>query len=296
MRFGRATLSGALLGLASACTPAPALPPGGALPARLSEVGLYDDLRARSVTDDARPYSPRYPLWSDGVEKRRWLDLPPGGEIDRSDPDRWQFPVGTRAYKEFSLGPRPLETRVMWRVADTGRREDDTLFGTYVWQEDGADARLAVDGVPDVLGTSHDVPSGEACWLCHLGESGHVLGVSALQLDEPEAASPTLDPAIGYLHGNCGHCHNPRGRAWSDTDLVLRIGADGDTRALVASVLAPMMTVPNGGPRVRAGAPEHSPLLERAAQRGTKEQMPPLGSERVDEAAIEVLRRWIRGL
>ncbi len=184
----------------------------------------------------------------------------------------------------------------MWRVADTGWREEDTLFATYVWQEDGADALLATDAVPNVLGTDHDVPAREACWLCHLGESGHVLGVSALQLEAEAANAPSLDPALGYLHGNCGHCHNPEGRAWSDTDLLLRVGADGDTSAVIASMLAPMMTIPGGGPRVRPGDPAHSPLFDRAARRGTDDQMPPIGSERVDEAAIEALRRWIRGL
>ena len=43
-----------------------------------------------------RLISPRYPLWSDGAEKQRYLSLPPGTQIDTSNMDDWKFPVGTR--------------------------------------------------------------------------------------------------------------------------------------------------------------------------------------------------------
>ena len=29
--------------------------------------------------------------------------------------------------------------------------------------------------------------------------------------------------ALGYLHANCGHCHNPGGTARPDTDMDLRL-------------------------------------------------------------------------
>jgi hypothetical protein len=47
-------------------------------------------------------FSPQYPLWSDGAKKRRWISLPPGTFIDASRPDAWEFPRGTRLWKEFS--------------------------------------------------------------------------------------------------------------------------------------------------------------------------------------------------
>src|SRR5687768_3582906 len=56
---------------------------------------LSDTLRTEAVV-----FTPRYPLWSDGMSKRRWLYLPPGTSIDKSDPDAWEFPRGTRAWKE----------------------------------------------------------------------------------------------------------------------------------------------------------------------------------------------------
>ena len=46
------------------------------------------------------------------------------------------FPVGTRMWKEFSLGRR-LETRMLERTREGWR------FASYVWTEDGSDAVLA---------------------------------------------------------------------------------------------------------------------------------------------------------
>ena len=43
-----------------------------ALPARLSDTGLYEPGTTR-VRADVLAYSPQYPLWSDGATKRRWL-------------------------------------------------------------------------------------------------------------------------------------------------------------------------------------------------------------------------------
>jgi hypothetical protein len=74
--------------VASAAAEAPA-----DLPARLRETGLVEG------DPQVVAFAPQYPLWSDGAGKRRWLSLPPGQAIDASDPDAWQFPVGTRLWK-----------------------------------------------------------------------------------------------------------------------------------------------------------------------------------------------------
>ena len=64
-----------------------------------------------------RPYTPVYPLWADGLVKRRWLDLPAGKKIDTSDMDHWSFPVGTRFWKEFATpSGTVLETRLIEKI------------------------------------------------------------------------------------------------------------------------------------------------------------------------------------
>jgi hypothetical protein len=69
-----------------------------ALPQHLRDTGLY--------ADEVRPFSPQYPLWSDGASKRRWIQVPGGTSIDATRPDAWEFPRGTKLWKEFSHGGR----------------------------------------------------------------------------------------------------------------------------------------------------------------------------------------------
>ena len=87
------------------------------LPLHLSETGLYVKGSATEIRPELVHFSPQYPLWSDGATKRRWIELPRGTFIDASNPDAWEFPPGTRLWKEFSVG-RPVETRFIERLAD----------------------------------------------------------------------------------------------------------------------------------------------------------------------------------
>ncbi|MCC6673057.1 MAG: hypothetical protein IT458_18475 [Planctomycetes bacterium] len=220
-------------------------------PQRLADTGLYADFAARTLAPGVLTFTPQYPLWTDGAAKQRWVALPPGTAIDASDVDHWEFPVGTRFWKEFAFG-RAVETRFMQRQPD-----GSWLYATYRWTEDGADAVLAPEsGVPNACATSegrhHDLPAIGDCRLCHEGARTPVLGFSALQLSPdrdplaPHANTPGPDDvdlrslvgrgllrnlpeqwrdappriaartpreraALGYLHGNCSSCHNGDG-------------------------------------------------------------------------------------
>src|SRR5688500_16308576 len=85
----------------------------GGLPRLLSETGLYAQPATLTVDPQNRPFSPQYPLWSDGAQKARWVRLPAGTAIDAADIDRWDFPVGTRFWKEFAFNGRKVETRFL---------------------------------------------------------------------------------------------------------------------------------------------------------------------------------------
>ena len=92
-----------------------------------------------SAVDPAnRPFAPQYPLWSDGAAKRRWVRLPDGATIDTRDLNHWDFPVGTRFWKEFEFGGRKVETRLLVKTA-----ADWWEFASYAWTEDQHDAVLA---------------------------------------------------------------------------------------------------------------------------------------------------------
>jgi len=146
-----------------------------ALPERLSETGLY--LPGTLTVDPRnRAFSPQYPLWTDGAQKARWIQLPAGGRITARDADTWEFPVGTRLWKEFAFDGRRVETRMLWRVT-----ADSWSYAAYVWNEAQTDATLApADGVAGVVevapGKRHSVPSREDCRACHDNGGSGVLG------------------------------------------------------------------------------------------------------------------------
>jgi hypothetical protein len=215
-------------------------------PAHLRDTGLYSDWDAKVVDPAHLPFSPQYPLWSDGAVKHRWLNLPAGTWIDASSADAWEFPVGTRVWKEFRFSRR-AETRLIERGPEGWR------FAAYVWNEDESDALLAPErGVSRSVeirpGVHHAIPSRSDCRACHEASPVRVLGFGALQLSserdplavhaEPmppgavdlsglvarglvrnlpphlvsrppriQARSPVARAALGYLHANCGSCH-----------------------------------------------------------------------------------------
>ena len=291
----------------------------------LAETGLFADLATKTIAADAVAFEPTYKLWSDGAAKRRWVRLPPGTQIDTSDMDHWVFPVGTKLWKEFSLGGVLLETRLVERY---GTGPDDYWFGAFVWSADGTDATFAIDGAQNINGTPHDAPAQKDCGDCHRGDVGRVMGLSAVQMsraDDPPAlrelaamgwlSAPPTNPlgfpapgdattsaALGYLHANCGHCHNENGTAWSDTQMLLRLSvADSDaaTSSVVASIVDQPLQYWRGGAielRVDPGAPALSALIARMSARGTKDQMPPLATEIIDPDGIAAVSAWIDGL
>ena len=297
-------------------------------PRRLSATGLYSDLGAGTIAPGIVEYAPAFALWSDGADKRRWVQLPAGALIDTSDMDHWRFPVGTRFWKEFSRDGVRLETRLVERVADTGDREADTWMGAFVWLPDQSDAVLAVDGATDVLGHDHVVPSQVRCWTCHGGEPGPGLSFAAVQLSKagagpslaslaasgvlshpPPAAAdysppgpPAVAAALGYLHANCGHCHDPLGSARPDVDLFLRLDVAARTPEATAAyrtaVGVPLQFFRGGGltARIVAGDAAASAVIYRMSMRAMGVSMPPIATEHVDTVGLATVTAWIESL
>jgi hypothetical protein len=153
-------------------------------PERLRDTGLYSL---------GRSFSPQYPLWTDGAAKTRWVYLPPGSTIDASEDADWDFPVGTRFWKEFSFDGRKAETRMLWKAS-----AERWVAVSYLWNEDGTDAVLAPEkgastAVEVAPGKRHSIPSRDECLMCHGTSRTGPLGFNALQL------SPDRDP--NAIHG-----------------------------------------------------------------------------------------------
>lgn len=197
--------AGALLWIGAATgrvlgSAAPAAVIDEAAPARLSDTGLYADAATFTIDPRNRPFTPQYPLWSDGAAKRRWVRLPEGAAIDVAEVDRWDFPVGTRFWKEFAFGGRKVETRMFFKVA-----ADRWTFASYHWNAAQTDATLVPPaGLPDVAevapGKWHSIPSHDECRACHDSGRTEVLGFNALQLsDDRDPLAPHAEPVTGAM-------------------------------------------------------------------------------------------------
>jgi mono/diheme cytochrome c family protein len=307
-------------------------------PEHLRDTGLYANWASKTIAGAHLPFSPQYPLWTDGASKRRWMHLPTGTWIDASNPDEWEFPVGTRVWKEFRFARR-AETRLIERTADGWQ------YATYAWNEDETEAPLApargISRSVDIRpGVRHAIPSRADCRACHEASPVRLLGFGALQLSsdrdpnalhaEPvpdggvdltalvarglvrnlparlvasppriEASSATARAALGYLHANCGSCHIGSGEMAAlafALNYPLERPEGTEAPALLTSVGRASTFRSAGdaaGERVSPGDPDGSVLLTRMASRHPLLQMPPLGSRIIDEAAVQLVRRWI---
>ena len=184
MKFAIAIVAAALFGAIVRATNAETEAPAPVAPRLLSQTGLYSNAAALKVDPRNRTFSPQYPLWSDGASKRRWVRLPEGSKIDVADLAKWELPVGTKFWKEFSFNGRKVETRFLWQIAK-GR----WVFASYAWNDAQSDALLAsesgVAGITEIAdGRRHSIPSVTECRACHDSSRTETLGFTALQLSD----------------------------------------------------------------------------------------------------------------
>ncbi|MCA9577736.1 MAG: hypothetical protein H6726_05900 [Sandaracinaceae bacterium] len=187
--------------------------------------------------------------------------------------------------------------------------------------------------LPNVLGTTHDIPSREDCLKCHASASRDVvLGFSAIQLgeanlpltlDDLAAASEMSQPvslssaavpgttvqrnALGYLHANCAHCHGGSApQVGLNMELVTGLSAVCDTNTYLTALMADDTSgscVTPGAPagwvgaakRVEPGFHLMSAVYLRMAARGNADQMPPVGTEDPDALGLSAIQAWIMG-
>jgi hypothetical protein len=252
--------------------------------------------------------------------------------VDTSDIDNWVFPVGTKVWKEFWVDGKLVETRLLWkRAAAPGI--DSWWYAAYVWSADGRDATSNVDGVPSVLGTTHDVPSQDDCKYCHMNVRDAVIGFSALELSSPNASSvdrtprdepmgqllplaeqgmftnpPTADlvvpgsgtvrDALAYFHGNCGFCHNDQLNALIHRTIRFRLlsneTAPEQTGAYTTTFHTKMRHISVNG--VDEAIFPGEPDRSQVFERMTHAdltRMPPKGTKVVDAAGSALIRSWI---
>ncbi|MBS2016349.1 MAG: hypothetical protein JST00_25925 [Deltaproteobacteria bacterium] len=285
----------------------------------LACAGLYSDFDARIVVSTARPFAPAATLFTDGLEKSRWIDLPAGTKIDATAPDDWQFPVGTKVWKEFRARDRKVETRLLWKKAE------GWVVTSYVWSEDGKQAKRGEGTNLTVEGLPYHVPTQTECMDCHKGRRDIVLGFEAVSLALPAATGATLaslvqenlvapapaktsltvDPGAAYLHVNCGvSCHNDTSAASrKDSRLRLRIALDEASNKpltawqLYATTVNVKASLPawRSGPLLAPGQPERSVIVSAMTSGDSNDKMPPLRRD-IDVEGLAAVSAFIKSV
>jgi hypothetical protein len=318
---------------ASGRAPAP-LPdpcPGGPdIPPTLECTGLYADLKTKQIAKAARPYAPAVPLWSDGAIKNRWVYLPPSTKIDATSPSEWSFPIGTRFWKEFSVGGKRIETRLFKKV-----RRTFWVYATYAWNADESAAPKSTGG--DIVlgdGSSYHVPTDEECDKCHRGRTERILGFEQGLLSLPDAPGLTLTdlvaeglisptparqassigddgtglaaPALGWLHVNCGvTCHNDNANSTGYAagmnlrlDPLLLDGRSSASFDSIGTTVGVRAKTPswNGAVRIVPSDPSGSLLVQLISHRGEGMQMPPFATRVVDDVDVAKVVAWVNAM
>ena len=299
----------------------------GVMATNLSATGCVSATDAKLPATAMIPYSVISPLWSDAAEKERYLAVPDNTKIELTSTGDFLFPVGSVLMKHFKLNGRFIETRLF------AHGELGWQGFSYEWRDDQTDAILLSDTKEKLVeGVHWPYPSRGQCLTCHTQVANFSLGVETAQLNSVLRYSSTninaqqLDTlahlglfasaitenqkvqklfplgdanatleqrARSYLHSNCGNCHSPNGptpvtldlrynTALSATQTCNLQPAAGDLGISNARIIAP-------------GEPARSVLLARMKVRDVN-QMPPLASHMVDQAAVDVIMAWIGGL
>ena len=299
----------------------------GASEKRLSETGFDYEIAAAGQLKNTWRYSPQYPFWSDSAEKHRFLQLPAGSRIDNSNPDRWNFPEGSRLWKVFHRDGVLVETRMLYKFGPEPWQWD---MSVYQPQKNGTDSVKLAFAKTNVSGTLHDIPRAADCVTCHSsGKQRRPLGLTAIQLpwshetelsfealiemdlltDPPGApynipGDPLTKAALGYFDTNCGSCHYS-GSTFVTKDVPLEMNLT-TTTLLSVSDTNTVRTAVNRSPHISGlgtdyyivpGAPHQSFVWRRMSLRdGGGWQMPPLATEMADDDGVRLIEEWIKSL
>ena len=300
----------------------------------LACTGLYADFATKKLAPGVVPYQTGAPFWTDGAEKERYLQLPPGTTIDTGVMDAWKWPVGTKVWKQFKVGGKRIETRYYGKVSSTKWQRT-----TYRW--DAGETRAMRLDTGETLADGYEIPTLQKCDTCHYGGADQLLGLDAVALSLPGATGVTLaslaaagalsappatrtavvpedatgkaSAALQWLHANCSSCHSDAPlAAASAVNLRLALRPNelltatptpvADLAITTTAYCTQTRYVPGdaGGPlkNIEGGDKTRSAIWVRASVRDAagREQMPPIGSHKVDAAGVAVLGAWLDAL
>ena len=304
---------------------------GGSIPVSLAATGCVDSSNPTRPASGLIPYGINAPFWSDGAVKDRWIALPNGQNITVGASGDWDFPNGTVLVKNFTLGAALVETRLFMHHTD-----GSWAGYSYQWNDAQTDATLLPGGGTKLWGGQTWLyPSEANCMQCHTAVAGRSLGPETAQMNrnftyprttrtanqivtlnaintltpavtadpatlpsipDPAGTSGTLiDRARSYLHTNCSQCHRPGGPTPVNLDLRYTTALNA-TNACNVAPQAGNLGLGAAARIIVPGSSASSVLVARVNRRNDSNQMPPVGSNRIDTAGVALLTQWIDGL
>jgi hypothetical protein len=151
-------------------------------PTLLSETGCVDPLDPKEPAPGLIPYDVLAVLWSDGAKKKRFIAMPdwlkPNTTIGIEPDGDFRFPIGTVLLKEFRLGSKIVETRLLVRHS-----HGEWAGYSYEWNDAQTDATLVAGSKTRLWGQrTWTYPSRSECLQCHTAAAGRSLGPEIIQL------------------------------------------------------------------------------------------------------------------
>ncbi len=304
-------------------------PPPNTFPQTLSATGCVDPNDATKPAAGLIPYDVNVPLWSDGADKQRWMALPDSGQIHINADGDWDFPIGTVLMKQFSLGGKPIETRLFMHHPD-----GNWAGYSYEWNDAGTDADLLPAGKAKPVGAqTWTYPSRSDCLECHTAIAGRSLGLETAQLNRdlvyvstlrisnqlatldhigmfdaplpappamlgaypaPDAIAAPIDQrARAYLQANCSFCHRPQGTGQGPADL--RFATPFNMTNTCNQTPQEGDLGITGAKLIVPGMPDQSLISVRMRALDAK-RMPPIATKIVDATGTQLINDFISSL
>jgi uncharacterized repeat protein (TIGR03806 family) len=301
------------------------MPPADTFPKKLSQTGCVDPANPRNPASGLIPYDVIAPLWSDGAEKGRWFAIPDGTKISVKEDGDFDFPIGSVLMKEFRLGGKRIETRLMMRD-----KAGDWNGYSFEWADDESDAALLPAGKSKAIGPqTWTYPGRVECLSCHTAAAGRTLGPELRQLNhnyvyaatnrlsnelatldhigvldkpiadpkkltdtlsDPFGTAPVRDRARSYLHGNCSHCHRPMGGGQGPQDFLF---TTADPNMNVCNVDPTEGDLGVAGAKLFVPGDPGKSIISLRMKALDNNRMPPLGSRVAHSQGVAVIDSWI---
>jgi uncharacterized repeat protein (TIGR03806 family) len=300
-------------------------PPTNTFPQKLSQTGCVDPKSPTTPASGLLPYDIIAPLWSDGADKSRWMALPDGQKIHVADDGDFIFPIGTVMMKEFRLGGKRIETRLLMHD------QNDLWTGySYEWDDAESEATLVASGKSKIVGTqTWTYPSRVECLSCHTAPAGRTLGPELRQLNrdyvyaatnrisnelatlahigvldkdigdpktltdklsDPFGTDPVNARARSYLHANCSHCHRPMGGGQGPQNFLF---TTPDDQVNICNVDPSEGDLGVTGSKLFFPGDPTKSIISLRMKALDSNRMPPLASHVVHTQGVAVIDQWI---